>query len=63
MELDLEGYRDWLINNQNYSKKTISNTVSRMKRANRILSWFNDPVYLFELERESEFKKLPRRRG
>ena len=58
MELDLEGYRDWLINNQNYSKKTISNTVSRMKRANRILSWFNDPVYLFELERESEFKEL-----
>src|SRR5699024_5252985 len=58
MSLDLEGYREWLINNQNYSSKTISNTVSRMRRANKIMEWFNNPVYLFELEQRSEFKEL-----
>ncbi len=58
MSLHLDRYKSWLTDNKNYSKKTISNTVSRMKRADKILPWFNDSIYQFKLEQEAEYKAL-----
>ncbi|MEK4627359.1 MAG: DNA cytosine methyltransferase [Solibacillus sp.] len=58
MNLNLDRYRIWLTNNKNYSKATISNTVSRMKRADKILPWFNDIVYQFKLEQEPAYQEL-----
>jgi DNA (cytosine-5)-methyltransferase 1 len=58
MNLNLDRYRVWLTTNKNYSKATISNTVSRMKRADKILPWFNDIVYQFRLEQEPAYQEL-----
>ena len=56
--MDYKGFKIWLISNQNYSKATISNIVSRAKRANNILPWYNDIIYLFMLEREDKYECL-----
>jgi DNA (cytosine-5)-methyltransferase 1 len=58
MDLNLDGFKTWLTANKNYSKATISNTVSRMKRADKILPWFNDIVYQFRLEQEPAYQSL-----
>lgn len=58
MDLNLDGFKTWLINNKDFSSATISDTVSRMKRANRILPWFNDIVYQFRLEQEPAYQVL-----
>ena len=55
---DLSNFKLWLAENKKYSGKTIGNIVSRMKRANCILPWFNDTVYLFRLEQLDEFKSI-----
>lgn len=56
--MDLDGFKTWLTANKKYSKETISNIVSRMKRANNILPWFNDMVYLFRIEQETTYQNL-----
>lgn len=55
---DLSNFKLWLTERIECSDKTISNYVSRFKRADRMLPWFNDPVYLFQLEQTEEFKSL-----
>ncbi|MEG0094777.1 MAG: DNA cytosine methyltransferase [Erysipelotrichaceae bacterium] len=55
---DLSNFRLWLTENKKYSKKTIGNHVSRFKRANNILTWFNDPIYQFKLEQSEEYQSL-----
>ena len=55
---DLSNFKLWLTDNTNYSSKTISNIVSRLKRADNILSWFNDPIYQFRLEQSSGYNSL-----
>ncbi len=57
---ELSNFKLWLTENKNYSKKTISNIVSRLKRADSMLSWFNDDVYQFNLERLDIFQTLSR---
>lgn len=56
--MDLDGFKIWLTANKNYSKATISDIVSRMKRANNILPWFNDIVYQFRLKQEIPYQNL-----
>lgn len=56
--IDLSNFKLWLTEHKNYSTKTISNIVSRFKRANNILSWFNDAVYQFHLEQSEEYQSL-----
>jgi DNA (cytosine-5)-methyltransferase 1 len=56
--MDFEGFRQWLISNKEYSRETISNIVSRVKRANSILPWYNEVVYQFMLEREQKYQGL-----
>ena len=48
---DLSNFKLWLTENKNYSNKVISNTVSRFKRADGMLPWFNDAMYQYHLER------------
>lgn len=55
---DLSNFKLWLTENKSYSTKTISNTVSRFKRASNMLSWFNDALYQFQLEQTDEFQEL-----
>lgn len=55
---DFLDFKTWLEDNTDYSSRTIGNMVSRMKRANGILPWFDDDLYLFRIERCEEFQKL-----
>ena len=54
--IDVEHFREWLQEHTNYSPAVISNTVSRMKRADGLLPWYDDEVYQFYLERNEEYK-------
>lgn len=56
--MKLDEFKLWLINTTEYSTDTIGDIVSRFKRATKILDWYNDPVYLFNLERTTEFQAL-----
>ena len=56
--IDLSNFKVWLSENTTYSTKTISNTVSRFKRADSILPWFNDSVYQFRLEQMDSYQSL-----
>ena len=55
---DLSNFKLWLTENKNYSNKVISNTVSRFKRADGMLPWFNDAMYQYQLEQIDEYQAL-----
>ena len=55
---DMNSFKNWITNNTSYSKATVSDTVSRVKRANSILPIFDDIVYQFRLEQTDEYKQL-----
>lgn len=55
---ELSNFKLWLAENTNYCDKTISNIVSRLKRANNILPWVNEDIYNYELEKQKDFKSL-----
>lgn len=55
---DLSNFKLWLTENKDYSSKTISNIVSRFKRANNMVPWFDDNLYLFQLEQTKEYQTL-----
>ena len=56
--IDTVNFREWLSNNTTYSDSVITDTISRIKRADAILEWYDDEVYQFYLERENDYKKL-----
>lgn len=56
--IDINGFKNWLVASSNYSNATISNTISRLKRADSILPWFDDIVYIFRLEQCISFQQL-----
>ena len=56
--IDLSNFKLWLTESQSYSEKTIGNIVSRFKRADSMLPWFNDIVYQFRLEQLEEYQAL-----
>lgn len=51
-------FKKWMIENFDYSERTISNICSRVRRADSILKIHEDNVYLFELSQEPEFMRL-----
>lgn len=55
---DFSNFKLWLTENKNYSNKVISNTVSRFKRADGMLPWFNDAMYQYQLEQVNEYQSL-----
>lgn len=55
---NLDKFRTWLQNNTNYSERTIGNIVCRLRRANKILPWFNDEVYMLRLKKIDEYANM-----
>lgn len=58
MIMDMSNFKLWLAESKKYTNKVISNTASRFKRANGMLVWFNDPMYLYQLEQLPEYQAL-----
>ena len=56
--LKIDEFKLWLDATTSYTKETKSNLVSRLKRANNILPVYNEPVYLFMLSQQEDFKVL-----
>ncbi len=56
--MNISEFKIWLDDNTTYTKATKSNVVSRLKRANAILSFEAESVYLFNLSQEKEFQCL-----
>lgn len=56
--IDIIGFKNWLITTSEYSNATISNIVSRLKRADSMLEWFDDDIYLFRLEQNDKYQQL-----
>ena len=56
--IDVTEFRRWLFENTEYSDAVINDIVSRIKRADTILEWYDDEVYQFYLEREKAYKDL-----
>lgn len=56
--LDFSSFKNWLVTSSDYSRETVSNIISRLKRADAILPWFHDEVYLFRLEQKEEYQAL-----
>lgn len=57
--VEISNFKLWLTEHKNYTPKTISNMASRIKRADGILTWYNDAVYQFHLEQSDEYQALP----
>ena len=55
---DFCNFKLWLAENKDYSGRVISNIVSRFRRANNILPWFNDSIYQYQLEQTDTYKEL-----
>lgn len=53
-------FRAWLKENTTYSDAVINDTISRAKRADSILEWYDDEVYQFYLERNEQYQVLTR---
>lgn len=53
-------FAEWLIATHNFSKRTASDTVSRVKRADKIYKISNvpTPIYFYELQQKDEFNNL-----
>ena len=51
-------FRAWLKENTSYSDAVINDTISRAKRADGILEWYDDEVYQFYLERNEKYQGL-----
>ncbi len=56
--IENEDFSNWLSKNTPYSDAVISDTVSRMKRADNILPYNDSETYSFYLERQDSFKAL-----
>lgn len=54
--IDVEMFKTWLKSNTTYSEAVISDTVSRIKRADKILEWNDEETYFFYLEQKKTTK-------
>ena len=53
-------FSEWLINNHRFTPLAVKDTISRIKRCNRILllGELSQPEYVHKLEEEEQFKHL-----
>ena len=56
--IDVEMFKTWLKSNTTYSDAVISDTISRIKRADKILEWSDEETYFFYLEQKEKYKDL-----
>lgn len=56
--ISAEEFKKWLKENTRYSDAVISDVVSRVKRADSILAWYDEEVYQFYLEQSEQYRHL-----
>ena len=56
--IDSKSFKNWLEENTSFSANVVSDTISRMRRADKIKTWDGENTYLFYLEKEKEFQML-----
>ena len=54
--MNYDGFRKWLQKKNKYTDASIKDIISRMRRANNILIFRNEDIYLFKLEQCEEFQ-------
>ena len=55
--MNCDEFRKWLQEKNKYTDASIKDIISRLRRANNILIFRNEDIYLFRLEQCEEFKK------
>jgi DNA (cytosine-5)-methyltransferase 1 len=53
--IDSIKFREWLSTNTDYSTRVINDYISRVNRADKLLSWQPTTTYIFYLEKEPSF--------
>ena len=54
--MDCVGFKKWLIEKHTYTDASVKDIVSRLRRANNILEFRNEDIYLFRLSQCDEFQ-------
>ncbi len=55
--MDCNEFKKWLVKKNKYTDASIKDIVSRLRRANNILNFQNEDIYLFRLNQCEEFQK------
>ena len=55
--MNCDKFRKWLQEKNTYTDASIKDIISRLRRANNILIFRNEYIYLFRLEQCEEFQK------
>lgn len=55
--MNYDEFKKWLIGKERYTDASIKDIVSRLRRANNILSFQSEDIYLFKLNQCEEFQK------
>lgn len=55
--MDCNEFKNWLQKKNKYTNASIKDIVSRLRRANNILVFRNEDIYIFRLEQCEEFQK------
>lgn len=55
--MNCDEFRKWLQEKNKYTDASIKDIISRLRRANNILTFQNEDIYLFRLEQCEEFQK------
>ena len=55
--MNCDKYRKWLQEKNTYTDASIKDIISRLRRANNILIFQNEDIYLFRLGQCEEFQK------
>lgn len=55
--MDCNEFKNWLQKKNKYTNASIKDIVSRLRRANKILVFRNEDIYIFRLEQCEEFQK------
>lgn len=55
--MDCNEFKNWLQKKNKYTDASIKDIVSRLRRANNILVFRNEDIYIFRLEQCEEFQK------
>ena len=56
--VDTEQFKKWLRDNTAYSDAVIRDMSSRIKRADMLLTWYDEEVYQFYLEQDEKYKQM-----
>lgn len=53
--IDYSNFRIWLIDSNKFAQRTVGNYVSRLRRANSIVEFEPNPIYIYYLEQNEKF--------